>query len=679
MARRNAGSIAVEFDAKTTDIRKAEATVDRAAKRMEADFDGVERKSSSLTQTIGKLRSGTGLLGRAGLGVSAAFAGAALAVGKLSAKIAEATARNDELVRSARLLGGNLYDFQLFGQIGRVLGTDFRDISDAVLDLNESLNEARINLGGYADAWTRLGVNFREVSRLAPIDALESVSTTIAQGIASGRYDRGTAIQSLREAGLNEQRVLSVVTEFTELQEQLAEWRRASGEAVQATADVRMGFLRVANDLEVSLTEAIARSAGEFNDVSDFLASHTTNIATAITALVAALGWAAEKATEFANRFFPGIIDPTHQADFLREIGDYRKLSRSELERLLGETITRRSANQDALEAAQRRTTPTATGGPATGGFAALQRFALDLTKIAGPSAAEEAIVKVDVERLETKIRLDAARIARIEGLLAEDRSTTITGGAGGDAEQSNRDFRDFLRNLEAQFATRARDRDLFEWGEGLLDRYYARGGGPATRTIGLDPFTTDPDSITEFYLEFNQAVAEATKSVKVHDMILVNFAQAVGDSLGGFVDAVTDETVSFRDAMSNFLRSLSRAITSGVGASLTDRILQGIGLRASGGYAAGLTLVGEQGPELVDFRSPAQVYSTQKLGMALQGGGGGGGFVFSPTINNPYDAAGVGAIIEGQRAEFFEMVDARIIHKSGYSNSLSQSIGRPT
>ena len=164
-----------------------------------------------------------------------------------------------------------------------------------------------------------------------------------------------------------------------------------------------------------------------------------------------------------------------------------------------------------------------------------------------------------------------------------------------------------------------------------------------------------------------------------MHEEILSNVAIAAGDALGDFVDAITDSTQGFRDAMASFLRSLSRAITSGVGAGLTDRLLSGLGLRAGGGYASGLTLVGERGPELLDFRNPAMVYSNAQLGAAIRGGGGAGGVTvnFSPTIN-AVDAVGVEGVLIRQRKALVEAVSAELLHRSGYSNPLTQRFDAP-
>lgn len=47
------------------------------------------------------------------------------------------------------------------------------------------------------------------------------------------------------------------------------------------------------------------------------------------------------------------------------------------------------------------------------------------------------------------------------------------------------------------------------------------------------------------------------------------------------------------------------------------------LGYKATGGYASGWNIVGEEGPELVNFRSPGRVYTAEQTRAALSGGGG--------------------------------------------------------
>ena len=119
---------------------------------------------------------------------------------------------------------------------------------------------------------------------------------------------------------------------------------------------------------------------------------------------------------------------------------------------------------------------------------------------------------------------------------------------------------------------------------------------------------------------------------------------QAVGDFLAG-ID-------SWREALRGLAADIQRVISQEIAARVSGFIFDLLGVpgRQAGGLASGLTLVGERGPELVDFRRPAQVYSTDALARAFSAAGAGGGVtvVFAPQVGS-----GGGADVDGalQRA----------------------------
>ena len=80
------------------------------------------------------------------------------------------------------------------------------------------------------------------------------------------------------------------------------------------------------------------------------------------------------------------------------------------------------------------------------------------------------------------------------------------------------------------------------------------------------------------------------------------------------------------------------------------------MGAAASGGRVGGLTLVGEAGPELVDFRRPAQVYSNDRLRQAIVGEAGTG-----VTVNQYFtvNSADSGAVERAMFDSLPSIVDA--------------------
>lgn len=107
---------------------------------------------------------------------------------------------------------------------------------------------------------------------------------------------------------------------------------------------------------------------------------------------------------------------------------------------------------------------------------------------------------------------------------------------------------------------------------------------------------------------------------------------------------------------------------SAGGGVGPNGGILANAGRFAAGGLADGLSFVGEQGPELVDFRNPARVYSNADLTRALGSETGGIVLNFNPTIQSS-DGPGV-------RKALFEVLPR---FEESLRNSLRQDAKRPS
>lgn len=105
---------------------------------------------------------------------------------------------------------------------------------------------------------------------------------------------------------------------------------------------------------------------------------------------------------------------------------------------------------------------------------------------------------------------------------------------------------------------------------------------------------------------------------------------EELNHSFRSLINAMLDGQSSFSDILNGLLDSImQRAIVDPVADWATKGVnafFGGIfgGARANGGMARGMTLVGERGPELVDFSRPGMVYSNERLSAALAGGGRG-------------------------------------------------------
>ena len=160
-------------------------------------------------------------------------------------------------------------------------------------------------------------------------------------------------------------------------------------------------------------------------------------------------------------------------------------------------------------------------------------------------------------------------------------------------------------------------------------------------------------------------AESAADTITRIRDDIERNpFADAfqVQDIQGAFdtiFNTIIDDSLSFSERLRDIFRQLAREILSQlIFRQLAAQIvtaLGGVQTAQTGGLHRGLTLVGEGGPEIVDFRDPARVYTTEELGAAL-GSGGGVSINFAPIVNSS-DPASVQAALRDSYQEFLARI----------------------
>ena len=139
-----------------------------------------------------------------------------------------------------------------------------------------------------------------------------------------------------------------------------------------------------------------------------------------------------------------------------------------------------------------------------------------------------------------------------------------------------------------------------------------------------------------------------ANKALTLEDA-LVSSMQSFEDSL---VDSMMQGRLELDDFVEHALRQLARLF---VQQSITQPLLNaassffsggGVPSRATGGPASGLTLVGEQGPELVNLGPMANVMTASMTRMALQGRQMGGNSGGSVAVNTSFNIDARGAQI---------------------------------
>ena len=113
---------------------------------------------------------------------------------------------------------------------------------------------------------------------------------------------------------------------------------------------------------------------------------------------------------------------------------------------------------------------------------------------------------------------------------------------------------------------------------------------------------------------------------------------------------------------------------SSGAGGGGVGHLGPGYSFARHGGYAHGMPVVGEAGPELVDFRRPGQVYSNRKLAAALSGGGT--TINFAPVIES-VDESGVLRALDSALPQFADVLRAEIGTDLGRPSALRRQVRR--
>ena len=163
----------------------------------------------------------------------------------------------------------------------------------------------------------------------------------------------------------------------------------------------------------------------------------------------------------------------------------------------------------------------------------------------------------------------------------------------------------------------------------------------------GEHPAAYDPGQATRFRpytLPGHTSMEELVRQTQDR----AELGKAALQTLGGAIEQFARDVQSGASSASVALRLVSTLISGAVSFFTSDagiRLLGGVPGKAAGGPVGGLTLVGEAGPELVDFRRPGMVYSNEQLAQAI---GRGGGMTNNIVINSDNPAANRQAVIEG-------------------------------
>ena len=106
------------------------------------------------------------------------------------------------------------------------------------------------------------------------------------------------------------------------------------------------------------------------------------------------------------------------------------------------------------------------------------------------------------------------------------------------------------------------------------------------------------------------------------------------------------------------------------------------IQFRAKGGYASGWNIVGEKGPELVNFSSPGRVYTAEQTRAALSGNAAGGTTKIIVQLENKsgtqLKASEQNTTFDGKNYVVSVLLEAVTTNYMGTQNILRGALGTP-
>ena len=194
----------------------------------------------------------------------------------------------------------------------------------------------------------------------------------------------------------------------------------------------------------------------------------------------------------------------------------------------------------------------------------------------------------------------------------------------------------------------------------------------------GIAEIIAEQNAALENYRNQANQIAQANANVGQSFSGLANTGknsfQQMGQALGQFASDLIGKSQSMDDALRNLARSLLQTFANnflgGGGGFNFGSLFGGIGQAQHGGYHYGPTIVGEKGPELVDFANPVRVYPHDVLRSAARFGQRAGGMTinYAPVIESDNEAA-----VERALARSYPQFEEAV------RNSVAQDLSRPS
>lgn len=162
-----------------------------------------------------------------------------------------------------------------------------------------------------------------------------------------------------------------------------------------------------------------------------------------------------------------------------------------------------------------------------------------------------------------------------------------------------------FLAQSKTSFASGEQYQADYSWVNSLLD----------TTSATLDTQKTDAEQQLKLATDSTNYLSSVADNTKTTADLLSEFFSTQSDYIDASKRTDAAKTAGVESTISNSISSLGAINTASV-SSVADSRGFAIPGHAAGGIARGVSLVGEKGPELVDFQNPGRVYPSSQTNM---------------------------------------------------------------
>ena len=583
-----------------------------------------------------------------------------------------------EMEKWRAVTGAEVEELQVLEAVSRRYGITLEDTADFLKEIQNRAADAATGQRSYAEAFGRLGIDFRKFVQLKPTDQI----LALARAYENLGGSQGDAIFLMEElAGDVGARFISLLENgekgVSELIREMRELDHVTGEENRELAELGRQLDKIYIELQTKLKKAVVDNKDEIEGLLDAVGEALPEFLDATTAAVQLLVenwkvllalWGTAKATAFLASL-PKLLALAQLVAAKPFLGPLL---------VGGATI--------------------GTAAAATAGGAALlasgnnPRFTQDIISgrisLADKDAGElrgihEELIKMR-ERFGGGPLIDAALNLVNDARMGLFPTGSGGGGGGGTSPLGGPTA---LTRGEHRFA-KARAEEAVLLFEGIydgwekmtedfnqkveeLERESRERRYSQNRDFWQNAWEDAQDTI-ERIDEARQKALDAEISQWENNRRLVS--ESVDQLFDGVLDSLIDGTKDTAEIIANIFASLGRElIKQELRDFVVDKIIGPRPGKAFGGIASGLTPVGEVGgrPELIDFRTPSRVYSNEAFKKML--GGGTSIYVDARGATDPaavQNAVQMG-ILMGQRG-----VEARTAFDAGKRGMLRDMVG---